>query len=505
MTDSASINSYCSWCFQKTKHTRVMQNYLTRNVYQCTNCRNNTLQCRYCTEMARGEPSPETLALLNACSSNETDQNSSAKFFKAIKTNLNTAVNTWNNELCAEHDGTIASFKNLSMQIDDISNYASIFVREKPNLAKVAKHSTYMGAGVITAGMMFATGGTAGAFAAAAGKMGLLGTAGSGAAISALNGAALTSASLAAIGGSVATGTLVVSASGLALGGVVGGVVANHFHGDDDSFSIRKLKESKADTSRTVFINGFTQKNETDFHDWQCEHLYAGLRHTTYGVTWDAKSNATLGAAFAGGVGKQAGQAALMAIAKQGGKQAAKKLGPLGIAALISDLVTNPWHSAMLRASQAGVQLAESISRTNGQKFNLVGHSLGCRVIYYALEALGTKTEKYINNVILLGGAVGKDDSDGWRRALNAIDGTLYNCHSNQDMVLYKLYQIANANLSQPIGYYPITLEHPRIRNINCDDVVDSHMTWKKNYSTILSMINSETESAVGDALFAAS
>ncbi|MFM5038789.1 DUF726 domain-containing protein [Aeromonas veronii] len=143
----------------------------------------------------------------------------------------------------------------------------------------------------------------------------------------------------------------------------------------------------------------------------------------------------------------------------------------------------------MMRAAQTGIQLAEAISRTDNQKFNLVGHSLGCRVIYYTLEALSTKSEKYINDVVLLGGAVGRNDKEGWGNVLNSINGILYNCHSKQDQVLSKIYQIANAGLSSPIGINPIELEHPNLRNINCDDLVESHMTWKKHYETILNRI----------------
>ncbi|TMX41253.1 hypothetical protein DA100_08095 [Vibrio sp. Hep-1b-8] len=353
------------------------------------------------------------------------------------------------------------------------------------NLAKPAKHAAYAGVGIIGIGATLVTGGGAGAVAAALGNAGLLGAAGTGTAIAGLNGAALTGASLAAIGGSVAAGTTIITASGSALGGVL----ANKFHGDDDSFAIRQLKSIPNSEEQTIFINGFTQKNEADFYDWQTEHLFAGFKHSTYGVNWDAKSNARLGAAFSEGATKKAALSMLAAISKRGGVQAAKQLSPLGWVTLMSDLVSNPWHSAMMRAAQAGAQLADCISRTEGQKFNLVGHSLGCRVIFYTLMALGTKSNKYINDVVLLGGAVGKDDKESWLNALSTIDGRLYNCYSKQDMILKRLYECVNAKLSEPIGYYPIPIEDERLVNIDCTDIVDSHMTWKKNFSTVLGLI----------------
>lgn len=494
----ANITSYCSWCFEQTEHTQVVQNFLSRNIYQCTSCKNSTVQCRYCSHMAKSTPSPETLKDIQTARLADENEHRALKAIGKISSAFSKIDQSWNNELCAEHDGSIASFKSLSKRLSDISEYESLFVREQINLAKPAKHAAYAGVGLVSAAAIIGTGGTAGPIAAAIGNMGVLGASGTGATIAGLNGAALTSASLAAIGGSVAAGTMVITASGGALGGVLGGVLANKFHGDDTSFSIKKLKDVKSSEDRTVFINGFTQKNETDFHDWQTEQLFAGLKHSTYGVTWDAKSNASLGAAFAGGVGKKSAQAALAALAKKGGIKAAAKLGPGASLALAADIISNPWHSAMLRAAQAGTQLAESISRTSEQKFNLVGHSLGCRVIYYTLAALGTKSHKYINDVILLGGAVGKDDEKGWANAASAIDGTLYNCFSKEDMVLKKLYETANAKLTKPIGYYPIPFDLPKVKNIDCTDLVSSHMKWKSNYADILQRIyftNSEVAS----------
>jgi hypothetical protein len=439
--------------------------------------------------MAKGTPGEETLKTIKE--SRKMDK----KEGKVLKTigNLSSAFakvdQSWNNELCAEHDGTIASFESLSLRLDDISDYKLLFHRKQKNLAKGVKHVSYAGAGIATAAVIVGTGGGAAPIAAAMGNLGVLGAAGTGASISGLSGAALTSASLAAIGGSVAAGTLIVTASGSALGGILGGVLANKFHGDDKSFLIKKLRDVKETKTKTIFVNGFTQKNETDFHDWQSEQLFFGLKHSTYGVTWDSKSNASLGQSFAGGIGKQSAKAALIALGKKGGAKAATKLGPAGTISLIGDLISNPWHSAMIRAAQAGAQLAESISRTSGQKFNLVGHSLGCRVIYYALTALGTKSEKYINDVILLGGAVGKDDEKGWTNAISSIEGKLFNCYSKQDMVLDKLYKVANANLSKPIGYFPIPFDIANLININCTDLVDSHMKWKANYAEILKSV----------------
>jgi len=466
----SNINSYCSWCYEKTNHKLNEQNYLRRNTYTCSKCSNGTVQCRCCDHMAKGQPNEQKLAQLKLSGIKKLSQ-------------------SWDNELCAEHDGSIASFKKLTMQLDDITQYEKIFDRDVLNLAKAGKYAGYGALGAASAASLALSGGSSSpAVAAVLGNMGLLGTAGTGVAISSLSGAALTSASLAAIGGSMATGAAIISASGLALGGSLGGVVANRYHGEDKSFAIRKLRERSSQV-KTIFINGFTQKNETDFFDWQAGQLAFDSTPTMYSVNWDSKSNATLGAAFVRGVGTPAAKSVLVAMAAVGGKQAAKRINPLAYLTMLPDIISNPWHGAMVRAAQTGVKVAEAISRTKGQKFNLVGHSLGCRVIYYVLVALGSKADTYINDVILLGGAVGRDDVEGWTTAVSAVDGKIYNCHSNQDMVLSKIYKIANAGLSDPIGINPIKIDNSKIENIKCDDFVESHMTWKKHYEKILGII----------------
>ena len=109
----SSIYSYCSWCFEKTTHRLVDQNYLRRNVYECLSetCRKmnetdeekgykKTVQCRFCQNMAK-----------------------TGKY--------------WDDRLCAEHSGLIASFKNLNIKLDDITDYKKIFERDSLNIQKI--------------------------------------------------------------------------------------------------------------------------------------------------------------------------------------------------------------------------------------------------------------------------------------------------------------------------------------------------------------------------------
>lgn len=136
-------------------------------------------------------------------------------------------------------------------------------------------------AGVIT--LTFTFGGSAAALAAAAGNLGLLGVAGTGTAITTLSGAALTSALLAAIGGSVAAGAAIIAAVGTGLGGVAGAVLTSKYVGEDKSFNIHLLQRNKS--SLTIFINGFLQEKDETFKDWQNGYLECFPSEKLYGVT----------------------------------------------------------------------------------------------------------------------------------------------------------------------------------------------------------------------------
>lgn len=153
---------------------------------------------------------------------------------------------------------------------------------------------------------------------------------------------------------------------------------------------------------------------------------------------------------------------------------------------VIGSLLGNPWHHAMRRARLAGERLARAILQTQGWQFTLIGHSLGARVIYYALSFLARHEARPIRNVYLLGGAVGAASDAGWSQALRPVKGTLFNCHSRQDRTLQLMYQGANAFLSRPVGLHPIRLKHRKMFNHDCSHLVDSHFQWHKQLPHII-------------------
>ena len=103
-----SEKKWCSWCYEKTDHKLVSHSYVGRNGYQCTACGNYTVKCRYCSNMAKHRPA---------------ERKDNEGFIESLK-------NDWANELCDEHNGTIADFEKLSMQVDNLESYEDLFKRK---------------------------------------------------------------------------------------------------------------------------------------------------------------------------------------------------------------------------------------------------------------------------------------------------------------------------------------------------------------------------------------
>jgi pimeloyl-ACP methyl ester carboxylesterase len=146
----------------------------------------------------------------------------------------------------------------------------------------------------------------------------------------------------------------------------------------------------------------------------------------------------------------------------------------------------------MTSAEMAGKLLAKAIVATPAWRFTLAGHSLGARVVHFALTELARQRRKRIENAYLLGGAVGggcKDDPC-WELATSAVKGRIYNCFSGQDEVLQWAYRGANAMLSEPVGFSGINLRHERIFDFDCSALVTGHAEWKNQFGEILRQLD---------------
>lgn len=440
-------NAYCSWCMAKTDHKLQEQNYLRRNVYRCLSCNERTVECRYCSNMAKGDPK-------------------------------------WDHETCAEHDHSIASFEKLEMRLERLEDYEAFLERESWNMAKAGTvGAVAVGTALVFIPISYAA---APSIAAALGAKGLLGAAATGTAIQTLSGAALTSASLAAIGGGygMAGGLAFVTATGAALGARQGGVVSNAYAREVEGFGLKKRRSGRGPT--VIFVNGFLTQDEESYSDWEpgLEQRYGA--NPWYQLTWESKTLLSVGTLLGEAGAKGAIEGVMVAAAKRASKSAA---GGLGVASLVASLAGNPWHVAMVKAAQTGILLADILARTNNPDgFILVGHSLGARVIFYALQALATKSAPIVHEAVLLGGAVGTDltpgQSDGWKHAAQAVSGRIHNFYSTRDDVLRYAYSAGTFFTSTPIGRAPIAVpEHVDDHDVSAE--VPGHQQYLANLAKL--------------------
>ena len=227
-----------------------------------------------------------------------------------------------------------------------------------------------------------------------------------------------------------------------------------------NSISLKSLhpefQSNNKAVNKVVLINGFLREKDRIFQDWINAYEDIPDNSELYGLTWSSKDlNDVIKGLFSPN---------LFSIASK----------KLLLAQIAYSAVTNPWHVSMKKAADAGNLLGNILLKTNDNDYTLVAHSLGCRVIYNALELLKNHPEKKVKNIILLGGAVGKQPKD-WEAVADTITGKIYNCYSENDRTLDKVYSAATLKLS----------EHSKIINIDCSDLIKDHKDWKNEYPAI--------------------
>jgi hypothetical protein len=383
----------------------------------------------------------------------------------------------WEDELCAEHNGRITSFESLHKALSNIGQYRGVLARRtKRNLWKGTKTVALIG--VSAGGSALVARGVAPHVAAALGKMNVLGNASTGTAIKTLNGAALRNASVYAIGQS---GLQAIVSVGALVGGVEGGLLAQAYIGEVRNFDIRTVKRGGAPTVLT--INGFLTEKQDKSAKWKPGVRCLGSGLSWYHVPWESKTKFNLGKWFASGGVTGVGKKKLTEAAMAAANAAEKSLGFVNKVQLGFRLARNPWHVSMVKAEMTGLLVADAIARTNRSDFVLLGHSLGTRVIYYALASLAERDICKVRKAILLGGAVGKQGALDWAKAASATQEGIHNCFSSKDNVLRYLYKTfaAGWGAHEPIGLAAIPGDPAGVVNHDFSELINGHNDWQSS------------------------
>lgn len=112
-------------------------------------------------------------------------------------------------------------------------------------------------------------------------------------------------------------------------------------------------------------------------------------------------------------------------------------------------------------AAQLGQTLLRHVRGVSGARewpMNLIGHSLGARLIHYALEHYDW-TPYHLENVVLMGSAATGDDDD-WTRCADKVSGRLVHAWSAHDKII-------KAPWAGKAGSDRLPVRHSKIRNLN--------------------------------------
>ena len=431
-------HSWCSCCFQLTRHRMVNTRTVLPRVYLCAGCGAPTTPCvaPQCSHMAERLHGSVRLP-----------------------------------RYCAEHRHDIRGFERANETYPALDAIDDLRTFDKINLAlgtKLALISTTAAVVAVPAAFVAAP-----ALGAALGASALGGS---------LTGAAATSHGLAMLGGGalaaggfgMAGGTAVVVAAGASLGAALGAVTATAYLRDDKSFRIEKLRGG---TGTPVLVaSGFLSDGDSGWYPWKQIITERYPQAPVYRVHWGAKELRDVGILVGSGTAKVGVTTVLKGGIRRGSKAAAGKVPYLGAIFIAQSALANPWSVAKGRAAMTAGILADLLAHTESESFILVGHSLGARMMLRTAELLASRPgEPRLEAVHLLGAAVGAKGD--WGLLNNSVTDCVWNYWSSNDDVLKYFYR--SAQLGQTAaGCAGFRSVLPKIVDVDVSSTVGSHKRY---------------------------
>lgn len=161
---------------------------------------------------------------------------------------------------------------------------------------------------------------------------------------------------------------------------------------------------------------------------------------------------------------------------------------PLGLAK-VATVADNPFSVAKARADKAGVVLADAlISKVQGERpVNLIGYSLGSRVIFSCLQTLAKRRAYGLVESVILMGSPTPSDTGHWRRIRSVVSGRLVNVYSENDGVLALLYRTSSLQLGVA-GLEPVE-GLPGVENLDVSKLISGHLRYQYLLGRILNVI----------------
>ena len=208
----------------------------------------------------------------------------------------------------------------------------------------------------------------------------------------------------------------------------------------------------------TIFVSGFLTENKNSFAEYYKDYSFRGNgKSDYYFYSWPSYSVPGFFEILSEGIGQYNG---------------------------IGCSFEEAYNNTLI----AGEILADIIGSKKffGSKINLVGHSLGCKVIYQCLSYFSKnyKTLKdTINDVIFLAGAAEMVDWYFSNIVNNFVGGRVIHCFNPNDVALF----FSKPFICSPIGLRSISIDYSKIENYETD--LD-HMDYCNNLDKILEKID---------------
>lgn len=304
--------------------------------------------------------------------------------------------------------------------------------------------------------------------------------------------AGLTTVGISGTGGFLAGvgGSVIITTGGIVTGAKVGSKAGARRIGDVHTFELKPLHNTKR-TNLIITVSGWMNGKMDDVRlPFSTVDPVMG---DMFSLLWEPEMLQSMGQT----IGILATEALSTSIQQILGATVLTALMsaiqlPMALSKL-SYLLDNPWNVSLDRAWKAGKILADTLISGNMgvRPITLVGFSLGARLIYSCLIELA-KRGGYglIENVIILGCPIAiKNDQLGLARSV--VSGRFVNGFSKRDWILGYLFRATGGGILSVAGLSPIESVYG-IENIDCTDLVEGHMAYRKAIPKILKAINWE-------------
>ena len=290
---------------------------------------------------------------------------------------------------------------------------------------------------------------------------------------------------LAGVGGSA-----LITTSGVAIGAKVGSKAGSRRVGDVHTFEFKPLHNNKR-TNLIVTVSGWMNGAMDDVRlPFSTVDPVMG---DMFSLLWEPEMLQSMGQT----IGILASEALSTSIQQILGATILAALMsaiqiPMALSKL-SYLLDNPWNVSLDRAWKAGKILAETIISGNlgVRPITLVGFSLGSRLIYSCLIEMARRGGYgLIENVIILGSPI-TVDIDQMSEARSVVSGRFVNGYSKKDWILGYLFRATGGGIRAVAGLSPLDNVHG-VENIDCTDLVEGHMAYRKAIPKIMKTIGWE-------------